>query len=211
MSNVTRHSYATGGEASPVSPRSNRQGAAVTVDQYLQWVLEGRVFCSSDADGDDPVAAISTWVATTPQLLIDVPTGTSVLPLWAGANNLGTTAGTTGAYILMYDTVDRFGSGGTAEGITSMRTDSPYAPQAVLYSTPTANAATAARTVFVQHYETDNGAATNADDNLAWSAKTNFSPLLVGPAAFIVWIEGDATSGFAWTVGWAEFPTADIT
>jgi hypothetical protein len=211
MSFVTRPSYVAGGNESTPPARLDRQGNQVYVDVFDQWIAEGRVFCSSDADGDDTVAAIATWVATTPQLLLDVPVGTTVKPLWVSANNLGTTAGTTGAYIIMYDSVDRYASGGTSETVTNMRADNPLGSNVALYSTPTAGAASAARTVFVQHYETDNGAATNAADNLDWTAKKNFSPLLVGPAAFIVWIEGDATSGFAWSVGWAEFPTADIT
>ena len=211
MGTVTRNSYTTSGDGTDPGVRVSRQGVAVVVDQYDQWINEGRVFCSSDADGDDTVAAIATWVATTPQLLIDIPLGTTVKPLWVAANNLGTTAGTTGAYIIMYDGVDRYGSAGTAEAMTNMRADDPYAPLSTVYSTPTANGATAARTLYVQHYETDNGTGGTAADNLDWSARNHFSPLLVGPAGFIVWIEGDATSAFAWSLGWAEFPTGDIT
>ncbi len=213
MSTVTRNSYAVGGEGTDPGVRVSRQGATVVVDQYDQWIAEGRVFCSSDADGDDTVAAISTWVATTPQLLIDIPSGTTVKPLWVAANNLGTTDGTTGAYIIMYDGVDRFNTGGNSEAITNMRADDNLGSAVTVYTSPTANAATAARTLYLQSYETNNGgqAALGVHDNLNWTARNHFSPILVGPAGFLVWIEGDATSPFAWSLGWAEFPTADIT
>ena len=213
MSTVTRNSYAVGGEGTDPGVRLSRQGSVVVVDQYDQWIQEGRVFCSSDADGDDTVAAIATWVATTPQLLIDIPSGTTVKPLWVTANNLGTTDGTTGAYIIMYDGVDRYNTSGTAEAITNMRADDNIGSAVAVYSTPTANGATAARTLFLQSYETNSGAqaALGAPDNLNWTARNHFSPLLVGPSGFMVWFEGDATSPFAWSLGWAEFPTADIT
>lgn len=212
MSTVTRNSYAVGGEGTDPGVRVSKQGSVVVIDQYDQWIQEGRVFCSSDADGDDTVNAIATWVATTPQFLINVPTGTTVKPLWVTANNLGTTDGTTGAYIIMYDTVDRLNTGGTSEGITNMRSDANIGTAVTVLSTPTANAATAARTLYLQSYETNSGAqaALGAPDNLDWSARNHFSPMLIGPAAFLVWIEGDATSPFAWSIGWAEFPSDDI-
>ena len=208
---IVRNVYSPQGDGTPVENRHNRQGNAVVQDAYEQWVNEGRVFCSSDADGDDAIAAIATWVVTTPQLLLQVPVGTTCKPLWLTANNLGTTAGTTGAYIIMYDKIDRYASGGTAEGVSAMRTDAPHGNKVVCRSTPTAAAASDARTLFVQHYETDQGTTGAVGDNLMWSAKSNFSPLLVGPAAFLLWIEGDATSPFAWSAGWAEFPTGEIT
>lgn len=211
MSTITRNRYAVSGEGTDPGVRLNRQGNTVVVDQYDQWINEGRVFCSSDADGNDTVAAIVGWVVTTPQLLIDIPEGTTVKPLWVTATNAGDTAGTTGAYIIMYDGVDRLNTGGTEEAITNMRADDNIGTAVTVLSTPTANAATAARTLFVQHYETDQGTTGAVGDNLDWTARNHFSPFLIGPAAFLVWIEGDATSPFHWSLGWAEFPTADIT
>ena len=210
---VTRNALVSSADGTTPPLRLNRQGNVVFADQYQQWIAEGRVFCSSDADGNDTLAAISGWVATTPQLLLDVPVDTTIVPLWVNASNSGTTDGTTGAYILMYDGVDRYGSAGTVEAVTPMRTDAPVSSNVDVYSTPTANGATAARTLYLQSYETNNGTITalGANDNLDWTARTHFSPMLVGPAGFLVWFEGDATSPFAWSLGWAEFPTAEVT
>ena len=46
------------------------------------WLAaEGMVFDGSDADQNDPVSGQTSFAATTPTLLIDVPNGTAVIPL----------------------------------------------------------------------------------------------------------------------------------
>jgi hypothetical protein len=213
MSSVTRQKYSVGGDASPVSPRASRQGNAVIVGQIDQWIQEGRVFCSSDGDGDDIIAGIAGWVATTPQLVLDFPTGTTGIPLWVNAAQNGTVeAGATGHYTIMYDKIVRLASSGTTETITPFRTDAPNASNATVTSNPTAAAADTARVLYGAQYEMDNGSTGQATEgNLYWSARSHFPPMLVGPASLLVWFDDVAsTPNFAWSLGWAEFPTDDI-
>ena len=211
---VTRNALVSSADGTTPPLRLNRQGNVVFADQYQQWIAEGRVYCSSDADGNDTVAAIATWVATTPQLILDVPVGTTIVPLWVNATNAGQATGDTGSFMIMYDGIDRYGSGGTLETTTNMRTDDPRSNTVDCRSTPTANAAssTGARLLYNQSFETNDGstAGAGAVDNLIWSARTQFSPVLVGPAGFLVWFESSATTSFQWSIGWAEFLTTEV-
>ena len=192
--------------------RQSLVGELIMPDYFLQLAIDGKIFCSSDADGDDTISAISGWVVTTPQLLLRVPNGTVAIPMWVNAGHQGATAGATGQYVIMYDNVDRLNTGGVLEAVTPYRTDAPTAATCTVLSTPTAAAANAARVLHQEQYETDNGSTGNAKDTrLEWTAQAHIPPVRVGPAALLLWIDDvAATPAFSWSLGWAEFTSAEM-
>jgi len=209
---VQQTAHPANADGTTPSYRLNRRGEIVVPDFFTQLALDGHIFCSSDADGDDAVASIAAFSATTPQLLLSVPSGTTALPLWLDVNNQGADNGATGTITIMYDRIDRYSTSGTSETVSAYRTDRAVSATCLVRSTATAAAATEARTIFTAQYETSDGTAVINAASVHWSARTHFSPALVGPASLIVWFDSNSgTPGFAWSMGWAEFVTGSAT
>jgi hypothetical protein len=175
---------------------------------FDQFLFDGRMFCAGDADENDLVTGQATFAATTPTFLLEVPSGTTAMPLWVILSQAGTVAGGVIECEISFDRVGRFSTGGTSETITHMHTGRPNSPACLLYSGATAAAATDARRIFSAFLDQD-VTDPNTTESLYWSAKQMWAPLLVGPAAFLVFTVG-ATTGptWAWSIGWLELPSA---
>src|SRR5690349_4912055 len=116
-------------------------------DPIWRLALDGRLFVAGDADENDMVTGQTSFAATTPTFLLQVPSGTTCLPLSVDLSQSGTVAGGDITVVIEVDDIDRYSSGGTAETIfsptkTSGPTSAPVArtPACVLYSNPTAAA-----------------------------------------------------------------------
>ncbi|KKL47270.1 hypothetical protein LCGC14_2337250, partial [marine sediment metagenome] len=91
---VRQESYEINGEGSTGKLRLNRRGELVGIDQYQQWVADGRVFVASPAARETAEAIGSTSFSDTdPALLLDIPSGTTAIPLEIILNQGGTVAG----------------------------------------------------------------------------------------------------------------------
>lgn len=196
--------------------RGTRDGVSFTADYWLNLLLQGRTFVASDADENDRVTGQTSYAATTPTFLLRVPSGTTAIPLFANLGQAGTAAGGDISVVLSFDSVDRYSSGGTSESIRSLRTDQPVSPLCTLYSGATAAAATNARTLLsLGEVPAVAGAntATRSDSYLNMAALRDFfPPLLVGPAAFLVFTYAASTGPtWEWAIGWAEVPSSDVT
>lgn len=209
---VKQSSYTNSAEGATPQYRLNRRGELVTAELMHQLLFDGRVFVSGDADEDDQVTGQTSFAATTPTFLLRVPSGTTAIPLWVHLNQIGTVAGGIISCLVSFDRVDRYSSSGTSENVTAMRTDRLVSSACTLYSGATAAAATDARLLFAATLDQD-----VTDPNLTESihivADRDFvSPLLVGPAAFLVFTFA-ATTGptWNWSLGWAELPTPSAT
>lgn len=195
--------------------RVTRDGMLLT-DYVLNLLLQGRIFVASDADENDRVTGQTSFAATTPTLLLNVPSGTTAIPLLINLGQAGTVAGGDISVVLSYDSVNRYSSGGTSESIRALRTDQPVTPACTVYSNPTAAAATNAR-VLLSLGEVPAvagaGTATRSDSYINLAAARDFiPPLLVGPAAFLVFSYAAATGPtWEWSVAWCEVPSSDLT
>ena len=167
----------------------------------------GRVFYASDADQNDLVTGQTSFANTTPTFLLDIPSGTTVIPLMVSLNQTGTVAGDAINVIVEIDNADRYNTGGTEETVLCARTDITAANQAKLYSGATANAGYGIRVQGLTIGQ-DVAPAEGALQEFLW-LPTSGVDFLVGPAAFLVYTYATTTGPtWWWTIKWAELPSA---
>ena len=197
--------------------RVTRDGMLLA-DYLTNLALQGRIFLASDADENDTITGATSYAATTPMLVLDVPSGTTAIPLSLNLRQAGTVAGGIITVTIAIETAKiRYSSGGTAEtNIISSRTDKPVSPKCTLYSLPTAAAAGTAAAIFHDIVAQDVSPA-SADAQrftIDWPAPGHtFAPkFLVGPASFLVFAYA-ATTGptWQWALSFAEVPSSDLT
>jgi len=174
-----------------------------------ELMAEGRVFHVSDADQDDVVGSQASFANTTPTFLLDVPSGTTALPLMLSLVQSGTVAGGTIFMSIEIDNADRYGSGGTAETHLAGRTDAPITKKCTLYTGATANAGYGVR-IFGAQVGQDLATAEGAVNEILWTPTFGAPPILVGPAAFACYTWA-STPGpqWNWAFQYAELPTSD--
>lgn len=198
--------------------RGDRTGAVFTAEYLWNLAYQGRIYVASDADENDTITGGTSFAATTPTLLLDVPAGTTAVPLGLNLRQVGTVAGGTISIALAVETTKiRYSSGGTSEtNIIATRTDKPVKERCTLYSTSgSAITAAAAGTAVALYHDVlaEDVAPVSADAarfTVDWAADSPW--LLVGPAAFLVFTYA-ATTGptWRWVVKWAELPSSDLT
>lgn len=177
----------------------------------LAWLTsEGRVFYASDADQNDLVTGQTSFAATTPTFLLDVPDGTVAIPLMVRLFQSGTVAGGPVDVIIEIDNADRYDSGGTSETVLGSRTTGSKTNACALYTGATAAAGYGVR-IFGATLGQDVTPAEGAVNEILWTPTAGLD-LLVGPAAFAVYTYAAATGPtWFWTIKWAEIPEEFIT
>ena len=170
---------------------------------------QGKVFYASDADQNDLVTGQTSFANTTPTFLMDVPEGTTMIPLMMTLYQTGTVAGGPIDVIMELDDTIRLASGGTTETVFCARPRSQYIRKCSLLSGATAAAGYGIRTGFWK-VGADVDTAEGAIYEILWTP-TGSLDFLDGPAAWLVYTYA-ATTGptWAWTFKWAEMPTAEL-
>lgn len=183
------------------------------------WVMElaaqGRVFNSGDADQNDTVTAQTSFATTTPTFMIDVPLGTTCIPLKFQLTQSGTLAAAVIPVLFEYDKIDRYASGGTAEKVMNHRPDFVNADGSqknlcTFYSGATANAGYG---MMLDRFQVgqDISTAEGAVNEILWTPEMGAPPILVGPAAFLVYsYVGTTAPTWLWACRWAELPTSEV-
>ncbi len=219
---IKQDSYPAYVEGTAGKIRLNPRGELVVPDFFLQLALDGRVFNASNAVQETDEAFVETGRGTNnvnPSLLLDVPTGTTVIPLEV-IIDFGNTPGTSKDMVFTINTDDttRYSSGGAAITPINMRKDDPQTTACSVYSGSTqivASANTDDDTIFCSMVEEEaTPRTTNAGLPLFfWTARQYIPPVLIGPASFLVFVTADTTNDqeLNWSLKWAEIPTANIT
>lgn len=189
-----------------------RDGAAFMADYRMKMALAGRIFCAADAAVGDIVGASPTsFAVTTPTFIIDVPTGTTCLPLKVNLSQAASVAGAViHVAIAICSTATSFASGGTAEQIFGARNDRPVAPLCAFYSLPTCTTALLTKEIYHVQMGPDISPAEGAVPEVLWTPEKNGHPqILVGPASFAVFTYAASTGPmWNWSISWAEMPSA---
>lgn len=181
------------------------------IPEYLATL--GRVFYTSDADQDDALTGQTSFAATTPTIMIDVPLGQTVIPLMVNLHQTGTVAGGAITVITEIDNADRYNTGGTAETtFCSLTTGGDLGgtlPTGVaVYSGATANAGYGVRLDSAVMAQDVDPAVTEASQRkYLWTPQAGLD-YVVGPGAFLVYTYA-ATTGptWLWTIKFAVIPT----
>lgn len=204
----------------PVGDRENGQvvqiskmplakfGSGILTADYL-WELarQGRVFLASDADQNDLVTGQTSFADTTPSFLLDVPTGTTAIPLFLNLSQTGTVAGGAIDVIIEADKRTRYASGGTSEKVFSSRAQMA-GPASKLYTGATAATGYGIR-LWAATIGMDVSPAEGAVQGPFWKSEAPY--FLDGPASLNVYTYAGTTGPtWFWTVCWAEIPTKDL-
>lgn len=201
-------------EGNPILAKGNRQGAQITVDQLLQWAIDGHTFHTQQGDAATCADFAETaYDEDQPQFALRVPTGRIVIPLslviqfqdQAGTDN----------HIIWSTTTNDIGNGtSTAATISSMRTDAPLTSGCTARSLYTGNATAATGLIeFARWIDPFAQAATSTSiGTYRWSIRTATSiPILKGPATLQMHTcaTGTAPAGFGEYI-WAEFDVQSL-
>jgi len=214
---MRQNTYDAVGEGQPVLARGNRRGELVVPDWMTQLAIDGNVFnishavqetgdlCGETSPGSDNV---------NPSILVDVPSGTTIIPLEVLLGVEGT--GTAGDWLCRISTDDgvRYSSGGGALTPVNMAKDDPSTSSTSAYSGSTqivASANTDDDTIWFRRIDQ---AALGDSGNMSlahWSAKQFTPPILIGPASLLIYvIVGNVDNEVLFSVKWAEFDTGDV-
>lgn len=182
----------------------------------LTWLSRmGYVFYASDADQNDLVTGQTSFANTTPTFLLNVPSGTTAIPLLVRLGQTGTVAGGVISTIVEFDDIAAYDSGGTAETILCARTDNPLASNAnftnaTLYSGATATAGYGVRVYGRTIAQDTDPSSTENVLEVIWTPIAGLD-FLVGPASMKVFTYASATGPtWWWTIKWAAFPTGMV-
>ena len=171
--------------------------------------LDGRVFIAADADENDRVTGQTSFANTTPTFLIDIPAGTTCIPLFVNLTQCGTVAGGDVSVRIAIDDRQRYASGGTAETVYNPSKRFKRTNKCTLYSGATANAPAIDSygiRLFSAVVGADVSPAEGAVQGPYWVPEVPY--ILEGPAAFLVYTDAGTTGPtWEWSLGWGSIPT----
>ena len=215
---MRQDSYEVAGEGAQGKVRLNRRGELVVVDQYQQWVLDGRVYMASNVARETAAAmgtASATFSDTDPALLLDVPSGKTAIPLEIILNQGGTVGGGVITVLITLSDKIRYSSGGVVVTAQNLRFDEPGLSGCRFYEGTTdivANANTDDITLHGAMVDPDVATGPYATaTRIHWSARQFIAPVLVGPAAMPIYTySATPQPSWFWSVKWVEFDTVDV-
>lgn len=201
--------------------RLNRRSELVTAPIPFQWVQDGRVFQITNPAKQTALAMGGTsYSDTAPALVLDVASGTTMVPLYARFAQGGTVAGAVATLLITADTVARFTSGGTALTPRNLRSDGPVSTAVTSYYGTTATAITAAAVttnwllaggLISPDVTPSVDVAFPGDFQNASMWVPVVAPHLVGPASLVVYLFAGTTQGsWFFNVTWAEIPSVSV-
>ena len=212
---VTYSTRSASGEGTFPAYTQNRRGELVVPDWKHELAAEGRTFFVSNAAMETALAvAVTSYVDTTPIFLVDIPTGTTMVPMEVILNQGGTVAGGVITVLITVDGIARYSSGGTVLTVRPGKVNPPTtAPSSVAtaYSGPTAAAVNLDRTLYgdILVQGVTNTAASILNHNVRWIAD---SPTYInGPGSLVIYTFA-ATTNASWFfhIKWAELPTSMV-
>ena len=180
------------------------QGLVVS-DRYDQAILDGRAFMVSNAARETALAVGGTSFSdTAPAFILDVPSGTGVVPLEIDLRQGGSVAGGVITVLATLSDKVRRDSGGTSHTPQSMRFDELNTSGCSFYTAPTANANADDISLFSGLFAHDLDGAVGVSQ-VHWSARDSYAPYLVGPASLVVYtFAGSTQPSWFFTFKWAE-------
>ena len=189
-------------------------------DPLSMFAAEGRAFYASDADQNDTVTGQTSFVNTTPMLLLANPaaSGRVIIPLMVSLTQAGTVAGGDIDVLIEIDDAVRYSSGGTQETVFNARTSSPLGATAadgsgsnkgILYSNPTASSGYGI-SVYRQRLGPDVSPAEGAVQEVFWAPTGTLDYIDPGGSMLVYTYAAVTGPTWLWTVKWIEIPTAEV-
>lgn len=222
IATVKQNSYLDYSEGQERPARSNRRGELVTINSIQQFVADGRVFVINNGTGTAPATFAGAYVATTPDVYVYVPLGTTIIPLWINVMYEAVGTESTMEIVATASVTGDSTAGGTGLTIYPYRLDNPRA--SVCTATAGGTVTSPNSGTFFDFYRemrplTDTVATGENDRNelrFKWSALEAPAPYVVGTTAgtggscVAIWAASQAGTGFI-QFAWAELPTTSVT
>lgn len=216
---VKQDTYDAFGENTAGELRLNKRGELVPADWIIQLIFDGRVFiCSPAAMETADKLGDSAYTATGAQaaLVLDVPSGLTVIMLEIMLAQAGTVAGADVNVLMTVDDKVRITSG-VAEVPRNylINATEPRTSACTVYSheegtTNLVTAATAEDNSFYSKMMAEN--VTGGDtQNVFWSARENPPVIIKGPGAMVIhsYPASSTAPSFLWHLIWAELFTGN--
>ena len=182
------------------------------VDIGSKLAIEGKVFYAADSAANTFVTGQTSWVVTTPTFLLQIPDGTTVVPLGINLNQTTPVAGGAVDILVEFDNADRYASGGTSETVFPARITGPSGTNTSLctmWSNPTATSAYGIRVDGVT-VGNDVSSAEGVINEYVWTPSGGYD-FLVGPAAVLVFTYAGTTGPtWIWNFKWGEILTVNL-
>ena len=182
------------------------------VDIGSKLAIEGKVFYAADSAANTFVLGQTSWVVTTPTFLLQIPDGTTAIPLGINLNQTTPVAGAAIDIIVEFDNADRYASGGTSETVFPARTTGPSGTNTnlcTLWSNPTATSAYGIRVDGVT-VGFDISSAEGVINEYVWTPSGGYD-FLVGPASVLVFTYAGTTGPtWIWNFKWGEILTVNL-
>jgi hypothetical protein len=210
-------------EGSEVFARATRDGALFTADWYMAQALAGNVFGINAGVLTSPVSTTTGGLVDgTQDVLINVPSGTTIIPIRIGANFEDTGTADVLEVLAVASAVYDNANTSTAITIMSMRSDKPKGSACSAMYVVSADGTAVESGNFVEFWRPYAGSVEDAFASSTgfknqyvhgsfWNAKTAVvPPIITGPGSLSLYAAGQAATGF-FTVIWVELPTAALT
>jgi len=208
---VRQEGYNVEGDGNTQVARMTPRGELVTSDLMQQMVFDGRAYLVSNTARETVLTSGATFSDTAPALLLDVPTGTTAIPLQIYLHTKVDDKSQTLLVTLSDKT--RYSSGGTAHTPQNMRFDEPNGSACSFYdmaSAITANSNTDDITLIANHPQVEDYNSSTDNGTLEWTARRFIAPALVGPASLVIYSYGSDTMPLFFSIAWGELGTTDF-
>jgi len=186
-------------------------GALHTADYVLGKALEGRLFHAAVGSLTTPTTFRVGADADQPEAVIDVPTGTTIVPVSIQAY-LEDAAGTDNEIVAQANPAVVGAGTSTTGTIYSARLNSGESSRCTFRYTYSGNGT--APSSYIEFYRDGNAFANEADTRglkFAWSIQQAAPVVLVGPAALVIYIDGTGTAPAGYLqLAFMEFSSALI-
>lgn len=201
------------GNAGTVGVTGTRDGAIYVADYILAMAMEGRLFHAGTGSASSPstFTATASYDATQPELVVDVPSGTTIIPVRMMVY-FETSAGTLNEWWAVTST--GVVGAGTSTAVTplSTRTSRDVASTCSCYTLYSASGTAPAGTIELYRAGYPFADATgNPEKRWEWSLQTGTPQVIVGPGALAVYALGAGTAPTGYLkASWIELPSTGI-
>ena len=212
---VKQASYQVNPEGTSGKVRLNIKGETVIADPIQQMIVDGRVFMISNQAMETARDIGNTaYTETEPAIAIDVPLGTTFIPLEIMLYQGGAVATADITALFTVDTVARITSGNaltprnflinSAQPNTSLVTAKCHdeGTTALITAAPTNDI------TFLAKLQAE--ALVGGDDqDIHWSAREFIPPIIKGPGSLVIYWYGTGNPEGFYHIVWAEIPTVN--
>jgi len=201
--------------------RGTRDGSMISADWLTAMALEGRCYGVNTGVDTSPDTFTAAYDATKPDLLVTVPSGTTIIPVFIQINMEDTGTADIMDWVAVASSVYDAAYTGTACTIYNMRMDAPHASLCTCAAVISANGSTPLAGNFIEFWRGNagfnadafNGNTTPTSElvtRTAWNVKDSLvPPVIVGQGSLNVYASCQAGLGFI-TAIWVEVPSTSI-